>query len=99
MKKGLTNSFKGGIVRLQTSLQGSKNGGEKDMAKYAYAFLFGEMAKKHLSADDLGKIIGIQGRTMRNKLNGLTDFTWSEVCKIHDMFPQYTKEELFQRDP
>lgn len=69
------------------------------MANYAYAFLFGEMTKKHLTADDLGKMLGIKGRTLRNKLNGLTDFTWSEVCKISEVFPQFTKEELFQRNP
>ena len=69
------------------------------MAKYAYAFLHGEMVKKHLTPADLGKIIGIQDKTMRNKLHGFVDFTWGEVCKIHKEFPQFTKEELFQKEP
>lgn len=68
------------------------------MAQYVYAFLVGEMAKKHLTSDSMGKLIGINGRTMRNKLNGITDFTWGEVCKIHEILPEFPIERIFQKE-
>ena len=69
------------------------------MAKYAYAFLYGEMVKQQMTVEQVSEKLGIQGRTFRNKLNGITDFTWSEVCTLHKLFPQFSKEELFQTVP
>lgn len=64
-----------------------------------YRELLGEMFKKGLNKNDLAKEIGVAEKTLRNKLKGKTDFTWSEVKKIRDIVaPNYTIEELFEKD-
>lgn len=63
-----------------------------------YRTLKGEIIKKGLSIKYIAKSIGISERTLRNKINGLTDFTWVEVCKIQSLFfPQISKDELFTK--
>ncbi len=64
---------------------------------YVFNFLYGEMVKRLISIESLANELNIQPKTLRNKMKGVTDFTWSEVCIIHKLFPQFTKEELMQR--
>lgn len=52
--------------------------------------LIAEMVRKGYSADQvpkiLAKVLGCTDRTIRNKLNNVTDFTFSEVMKIDEKF-------------
>ena len=64
-----------------------------------YRVLRGEMFKKELSISKLAKMINVSEKTLRNKINGETDFTWNEVCKIHKIVnPKMSKDELFRKD-
>ena len=64
-----------------------------------FRVLRGEMVKINLTIIDLASQIGITEKTLRNKINGDTEFTWSEVCRIHKIVnPNMSKEELFQKD-
>ncbi|PRR77648.1 hypothetical protein CLLI_22120 [Clostridium liquoris] len=63
-----------------------------------YRELLGEIVKKGLNRKKLAEKIGVSEKTLRNKLNGKTDFTWSEVKKIRDIVaPEYTLEKLFEK--
>ncbi len=52
--------------------------------------LIAEMVKKGYAADQVPKILaitlGCTEKTVRNKLNNVTDFTFSEVIKINEKF-------------
>lgn len=62
-----------------------------------YRELLGEMAKKGVSRRQLAESIGMSEKTLFNKLNGRTDFTWNEVNKIRNVInPAITLEELFK---
>lgn len=64
-----------------------------------FRVLRGEMVKINMTIIDLASRIGVTEKTLRNKINGDTEFTWSEVCKIHRIVnPSMTKEELFKKD-
>ncbi len=61
-----------------------------------YRILKGEMVKIGLPISDLAQKIGVSEKTLRNKLNGCTDFTWSEVLAIKKIVnPEMKIEELF----
>ena len=63
-----------------------------------FAFLKGEMVKKNISVKEIADRLGIAEKTMRNKLHGVTEFTWAEVCIIQEeFFPEFTKDILFKR--
>ena len=63
-----------------------------------YLILKGEMIKKKITIANLANEIGVTEKTLRNKINGDTEFTWSEVCKIHKIVnAAMTKEELFKK--
>lgn len=62
-----------------------------------YYELLGEIARKGISKKQLAKEIGMSEKTLFNKLNGKTDFTWSEVKKIKkSLHTNLSLEKLFQ---
>ena len=64
-----------------------------------YSFLRGEMLRNHISIVGLAKQIGITEKTLRNKLGGETDFTWSEAQAIRKIVnPEMSMERLFISD-
>ncbi|HCT91668.1 MAG TPA: transcriptional regulator [Lachnospiraceae bacterium] len=64
-----------------------------------YSFLRGEMVKAHISVPMLAKQIGVSEKTIRNKLNGETDFTWPEAVTIRRIVnPNLSIEEMFRCD-
>lgn len=64
-----------------------------------YRCLKGEMVKSGLSISKLAEKIGVSEKTMRNKLHGRTEFTWSEINKIKTFVaPNMLLEELFKTD-
>ncbi len=47
---------------------------------------------------DAANALGVSYKTFYNKLNGITQFTWREVCILHDtFFPNFTIDEIFDR--
>lgn len=64
-----------------------------------YRFLRGEMVKANISVAVLAKKIGIAEKSLRNKLNGETDFTWPEALAIRKIInPKLEMEELFKKE-
>lgn len=61
-----------------------------------YPVLAAEMAKRGITKKQIANALGINYKTFYNKWNGLTPFTWPEVCKIKEAyFPEMTSDELF----
>lgn len=59
-----------------------------------------EIQRKGYSIDMFSNKIGISEKTLRNKINGITDFTWSEVLLIRKLInPKMKLEELFKKEP
>lgn len=64
-----------------------------------YRFLRAEMVKSNIPVSNLARQIGVAEKTLRNKLNGKTDFTWQEALKIRKIVnPKMELEELFQTE-
>lgn len=64
-----------------------------------YSFLRGEMFKAGIGITLLAKKIGVSEKTIRNKLNGETDFTWTEALAIRKIVnPEMAIETLFRTD-
>lgn len=62
-----------------------------------FYILKAEMFKKNISILELSKKIGVSEKTLRNKLNGSTEFRWSEIKKIRDIVaPEMKIEDLFE---
>ena len=58
-----------------------------------------EMLRKGITVSFLAKKIGMSEKSLRNKLNGLTEFRWSEIKKIRDAVARgMSIEELFEQD-
>ncbi|MGL4571826.1 MAG: helix-turn-helix domain-containing protein [Clostridium sp.] len=63
-----------------------------------YRELLGNLAKKGMSKKELAEIVGITEKTLFNKLNGKSDFTWSEVKRIRKVVaPEVSLEKLFEK--
>lgn len=63
-----------------------------------YPVLIGEMAKRKVQKKEVAKKIGVCYKTLNNKIEGKTPFTWPEVCTINDVFfPDIKKDVLFSR--
>ena len=55
-----------------------------------------EMERYGVTVADIQKILGCSEKTVRNKINGETDFTLPEAFKIkNEFFKGYTLEYLF----
>lgn len=57
-----------------------------------------ELARKNITQEAVAKLIGCTEKTLRNKLNGTTDFTVSEAMLINDnILPEFGFGYLFSR--
>ena len=64
-----------------------------------YSFLRGEMYKKGVTITSLAAKIGVSEKTMRNKISGETDFTWTEALAVRKFVsPEVSMEDLFASD-
>lgn len=64
-----------------------------------YSFLRGEMHRAGVTITSLASQIGVTEKTMRNKINGETPFTWPEALAVRRIVsPNKTMEELFASD-
>jgi plasmid maintenance system antidote protein VapI len=61
-----------------------------------FRVLRGEMVKSNITIAKLASLIGISEKSLRNKISGVTEFTWNEVLKIREIVsPSMSLEELF----
>ena len=64
-----------------------------------YQYLINEIKKSNIKISKLAIRIGMTEKTLRNKLNGKTEFSWPEVLQIRNIVaPEVTLEELFQKN-
>lgn len=57
------------------------------------------MAQKDISVEAMAKLLNVTTQTVRNKLNGETEFTFGEVELIMEcMFPEYNYKFVFRRE-
>ena len=58
-----------------------------------------EIVRKGYTIESFAKEIGISEKTLRNKINGSTDFTWSECMLIRDKLnTDLSLEDLFLKE-
>lgn len=64
-----------------------------------YRFLLSEMIKANISVAKLAQEVGISEKTLRNKINEVTAFTWPEALTIRDIVnSSIGMEVMFQTD-
>ena len=64
-----------------------------------YRTLKAEMVRADISIKQLAIRIGITERSLRNKINGKTQFLWSETLKIRKIVsPSMNLEDLFKSE-
>lgn len=58
--------------------------------------LIAEMARYGIKCKDIQDVLGCSEKTVRNKINGITEFTYSEAKRVKDkLFPSLALEYLF----
>ena len=62
-----------------------------------FANLYGELGKKRMSIAELARMIEVNPKTLSNKLNGKTDFTYTEMLKIKEILNGETLDILFEK--
>ncbi len=61
--------------------------------------LRGEMVKANITIAKLARLIGVTEKTLRNKINGDTNFTLPEAITIRKLIKsKMSLEDLFARD-
>lgn len=64
----------------------------------AYSNLRAEMARHEVTNTQIAASINVNEKTFRNKLRGISDFTWPEVQTIQrEFFPNVNLPDLFER--
>lgn len=65
-----------------------------------YPVLEGKIVEYGYSKQAIADALGVTQRTLTNKINGLTEFTWDEVVKMQrEFFPGIVKDDLMKREP
>jgi hypothetical protein len=58
-----------------------------------------EIGRRGYTIEKFALMLGISEKSLRNKINGATEFTWSEVLAIRDLIdPNMLLEELFIKE-
>lgn len=58
-----------------------------------------ELFRKGISNKSLANFLNVSEKTVQNKLNGITDFSYPEVVKIGSyLFPEYNLSYLFKTE-
>lgn len=67
--------------------------------KVTFPTLEAEIARRGIKKREIANILGIEQRTLSNKLNGYTRFALEEAVKIKQTwFPEIPIEELFSHE-
>lgn len=57
------------------------------------------LSKKNISMKQYAKFLGVGEKTIQNKLNGITDFTYQEFTKTcFLLLPEYNADYLFSEN-
>ena len=68
------------------------------MEQPVYPILVGKLAERGIKRSAVANALRCSTRALQNKINGTTDFTWSEVCILQrQFFPDLSKEALLSR--
>lgn len=79
---------------IKLTVNGKMKGGSKVHSVLRLAIMKAGITIKKLASD-----IGVSEKTLRNKLDGVTDFTWPEAQAIRDIVsPGSEIETLFATD-
>ena len=55
------------------------------------------LTSKSISIKKFAEFLEVSEKTAQNKLNGVTAFTYPEVCKIKEfLFPEYDLDYIFE---
>lgn len=55
------------------------------------------LVSKNISIKKFAEFLDVSEKTAQNKLNGITVFTYPEVCKIKEyLFPEYDLDYIFE---
>lgn len=58
-----------------------------------------EISRRGYTIEKFASKLNISEKSLRNKINGTTEFTWSEVLAIRDLIdPDMLLEELFKKE-
>ena len=58
-----------------------------------------EISRRGYTIEKFASMLSISEKSLRNKINGTTEFTWSEVLAIRDLIdPDMLLEELFKKE-
>ncbi len=58
-----------------------------------------EISRRGYTIEKFASKLNISEKSLRNKINGTTEFTWSEVLTIRDLIdPDMLLEELFKKE-
>lgn len=64
-----------------------------------YYRLRNEIDKRGYTIGRFATLANMSEKSLRNKLNGMTDFSWSEVLLIRELLdPGLSLEDLFKRE-
>ena len=64
-----------------------------------YYRLRNEIDKRGYTIGRFATLANMSEKGLRNKLNGMTDFSWSEVLLIRELLdPELSLEDLFKRE-
>ena len=72
--------------------------GKKEVFLMVFSNLSAELARHSIKNSDFAKLLGITPRTLTNKLNGVTEFTLSEIKKAAKVFPNVSIDYLFEEN-
>lgn len=90
----LTNYEKGYIICLKVTPKGNK-GGEN-----MFENLRNTLKAEGITQKEYGVLLGISEKTVTNKINGETEFTYPEFKKTMLLFKKYNADFLFaESDP
>ena len=56
------------------------------------------MEEKDMTRTHLAAILGVDIKSITNKMSGTTEWKWSEVKKIRELFPKYKLDWLFKEE-
>ena len=57
-----------------------------------------ELRKKGITNKEYADLLGVSEKTIGNKLNGTTEFIYSEIKRTKTLFPEYDLDYLFSDD-
>lgn len=61
--------------------------------------LLAEMARHYITMKMLAEATGIGYETLKDRMSGVSEFRRSEMVAIKQVFPEFTMDYLFSKEP